>query len=220
MGPLVSSHMQITIIYKKRKNTIGLSCDQEEKEVKIIGISGSIVGTKTRIAVEAVLDKLKAQHTNIEVELINLGDYQLVFSDGRDYRDYTGDTKTVIDKIMSADAYIIGTPIFQASIPGTLKNLLDLLPNTVFKNKIVGMLATGGTARHYLVLEQQLKPILSYMGAMLVPKYVFVEEKCFQNKAIIDDEVLLRLAKLGNDTLHMAAALKEIMKTQESAHLY
>lgn len=186
--------------------------------MKIIGISGSIVGTKTRIAVEEVLDKLKAQHTNIEAELINLGDYQLVFSDGRDYRDYTGDTKTVIEKIMSADAYIIGTPIFQASIPGALKNLLDLLPNTAFKGKVIGMLATGGTAKHYLVLEQQLKPILSYMSAMLVPKYVFIEEKCFHNKEIVDDEVLFRLTRLANDIVHTTTALQEIIKAQESAY--
>ncbi len=187
--------------------------------MKLIGISVSIVGSKTRIAVEQVLDKIKAQHKKVEIDFINLADYQLVFSDGRDYREYTGDTKMVIEKIMAADAYILGTPIFQASIPGTLKNLLDLLPNTVFKGKVIGMLATGGTAKHYLVLEQQLKPILTYMCAMLVPKYVFLEEKCFHNKEIIDDDVLLRLSGLANDTVHMATALQESIKAQESTYL-
>lgn len=188
--------------------------------MKIIGISGSIVGSKTRIGVEKVLNNIKVQHSNIEIDFINLGDYQLVFCDGRDYQDYTGDTKTVIEKIMSADAYIIGTPIFQASIPGTLKNLFDLLPNTAFQDKVVGMLATGGTTKHYLVLEQQLKPILSYMGALLVPKYVFLEEAHFRNKEIIDQKVLFRLTSLANNMVHTAAAWKEIIKAQKSAHLF
>ena len=184
--------------------------------MKIVGIAGSIVGSKTRIAVEQVLNKMKVQHPNIEVEFINLGDYQLAFCDGRDYKDYTGDTKNVIEKILSADGYIIGTPIFQASIPGTLKNLLDLLPNTVFKDKVVGMLATGGTAKHYLVLEQHLKPILSYMSAMVIPKYVFLEEAHYHNKKVVDEEVLFRLTRLANDTVHTTTAMKEIKRAQES----
>jgi len=84
--------------------------------MRIIGISGSIVGSKTRIAVQQALNNIKEKHPDYEVEMIDLGDYELVFSDGRSYMDYTGDTKVVLEKIMEADAYIIGTPVFQASI--------------------------------------------------------------------------------------------------------
>ena len=52
----------------------------------------------------------------------------MAFSDGRDFRDYEGDTKRVAEVIMAADALIIGTPVFHASIPATLKNVFDLLP--------------------------------------------------------------------------------------------
>lgn len=150
--------------------------------MKIIGISGSIVGSKTRIAVQQALNNITEKHPDFDVELIDLGDYRLEFSDGRSYMDYTGDTKVVLEKIMAADAYIIGTPVFQASIPGTLKNLFDLLPVNGFKDKVIGIVVTAGSSKHYLVAEQQLKPILSYMRAVVVPSMFLLKRNNMTGK--------------------------------------
>ena len=185
--------------------------------LKVIGIAGSVVGSKTRIAVEQVLNKMNGEHQELKTELIDLSDYELVFSDGRDYRDYSGDTKTVLEKIMSADAYIIGTPIFQASIPGALKNLFDLLPNEAFRDKVAGIVATAGSSKHYLVPEHQLKPILSYMKAVILPKYVFVEEKNYYQKEIVDEDAIFRLNQLADDLVHGINVFSEIQKAKDSA---
>ena len=69
----------------------------------------------------AMLQEKYPQH---EVTLLDLADYQLVFSDGRNYFEYEGDTKYVTETLMAADAIVIGTPTFQASIPATLKTSL------------------------------------------------------------------------------------------------
>src|SRR5690625_6434899 len=98
--------------------------------------------------------------------------------------------------MMQADAIIIGTPIFQASIPATLKNIFDLLSPNAFLDKMVGIFVTAGTPKHYLVVEQQLKPILAFMKAQIVQSYVFIEESDFYNKEIIDEDVLFRLNRL------------------------
>ncbi|MDO6447680.1 NADPH-dependent FMN reductase [Oceanobacillus profundus] len=186
--------------------------------MKVLGISGSIVGSKTRIAVENILNRINEQYEDIEIELIDLKQYNLVFSDGRDYRDYTGDTKLVLEKIMEADGYIIGTPTFQASIPGTLKNLFDLLPMDAFREKVVGLVSTAGSAKHYLVAEQQLKPILNYMQAMVIPKYVFIEEKHYHKQAIIDDEIVFRLNRLADDVVFFLRTAVQMKASEESAY--
>lgn len=185
--------------------------------MKVIGIAGSVVGSKTRIAVEQILNKINDDHQEMETELIDLSEYELVFSDGRDYRDYNGDTKTVLEKIIAADAYIIGTPIFQASIPGTLKNLFDLLPNEAFRDKVTGIVATAGSSKHYLVPEHQLKPILSYMKAIILPKYVFVEEKQYYQKEIVDDDAIFRLNELADELVHGLNVFGDIQKAKDSA---
>jgi FMN reductase len=186
--------------------------------MRIVGIAGAIVGSKTRTAVKQVLESIKGQDPDIEVELINLADYQVQFSDGRDFRDYQDDTRNVIEKIMSAEAYIIGTPTFQASIPGTLKNIFDLLPIDVFKDKVIGVVATAGSAKHYLMVEHHLKPILNYMKAIVVPKYVFIEEKDYLNGEIVDDGIIFRLNRLAEDTVEMNNAIKAVLKAKENAY--
>src|SRR5690625_5060554 len=103
--------------------------------MKIVGLSGSIAGSKTRTAMDYAVKAIKKQFPNIQVELIDLAEYQVQYSDGRNYMDYEGDTNYVTQMIMEADAVIIGTPVYQASIPGPLKNVFDLLPETAFLNK-------------------------------------------------------------------------------------
>lgn len=94
----------------------------------IVGLSGSNVGSKTRTAMSVTMDFLTKKHPDAEVTMIDLANYEMVFSDGRDYRTYTGDTKYIAETIMAADAIIIGTPIFQASIPAILKIFLIYYP--------------------------------------------------------------------------------------------
>ncbi|GIO95941.1 hypothetical protein J14TS5_10270 [Paenibacillus lautus] len=72
------------------------------------------------------------KYPDAEMILLDLAEYNLVFGDGRDYREYEGDTRYVAETIMAADALIMGTPTFQASIPATLKNVFDLLPVNAF----------------------------------------------------------------------------------------
>ena len=64
--------------------------------MKILGISGSIKSQKTIIAVSTVLQAIKNKDESIETELISLGDYDIAYSDGRDYLDFEGYTNTVI----------------------------------------------------------------------------------------------------------------------------
>ncbi len=66
--------------------------------MKIVGISGSTVGSKTRVAVDHVLKYMEKEHTGVDIELLDLKDYNVVFSDGRPYKDYTGDTKVLLEK--------------------------------------------------------------------------------------------------------------------------
>jgi FMN reductase/FAD reductase [NAD(P)H] len=97
------------------------------------------------VAVNQVPKEVKNSHPEVEVELLYLKHFNLDFCDGCDPSTYTGDIKIVLEKIASADFFLIGTPIFQASISGALKNLFDLLPVNTFRNKVIGFVATGGT---------------------------------------------------------------------------
>lgn len=186
--------------------------------MKLVAISGSIVGSKTRIAVNYAVKKIREKYPKVEVEIVDLAQYDIQFSDGRNYLEYEGDTKLVVQTIMEADAIIVGTPVFQASIPGALKNIFDLLPEGAFLNKVISILVTAGSEKHYLIVEQQLKPILSYMKAQVVDTYVFIEEKDFYRKEIINDDVLLRIQRLIEDTIVLLETYTKIREEKEAEY--
>lgn len=186
--------------------------------MKIVILSGSIVGSKTKTAMEHLEEMMNKRDEEHEVVTLDLADYDLQFSDGRNYHEYEGDTKYVTETIMEADALIIGTPIFQASIPATLKNIFDLLPVNAFRDKVISMFVTAGSEKHYLVAEQQLKPILAYMKAHIVPTYVYIEEKDFLEKKIVNDDILFRMERLVDDTIRTTKAFEFIRKEEEAMY--
>ncbi|MFS0560600.1 NADPH-dependent FMN reductase [Terribacillus sp. 179-K 1B1 HS] len=186
--------------------------------MKVVGISGSIVGSKTKNALSLLWEEMIEAYPDAEHILLDLADYEIQFSDGRNYLDYPGDTGYVTEQIMQADILFIGTPIFQASIPGTLKNIFDLLPTQALRDKVAGIVVTAGSARHFLVAEQQLKPILSYMKAHLVSSYVFIEEKDFLNGKIINDDVHFRLQRLVEDAFDLADAQAAVRAKKEAEY--
>ncbi|MDQ0270375.1 NADPH-dependent FMN reductase [Cytobacillus purgationiresistens] len=186
--------------------------------MKLVGIAGSNVGSKTRTAMDYTLKIAREKYPQADITLLDLAEYDMAFSDGRNYWEYDGDTKYVTETIMDADALIIGTPTFQASIPATLKNIFDLLPVNAFRDKVVSMVVTAGTAKHYLMAEQQLKPILAYMKAHIVPTYVFIEEKDYLRREIVNDDVLFRMERLVEDTVLLVDAYSQIREKKDAEY--
>jgi len=186
--------------------------------MKIVVLSGSNVGTKTRTVMDYVAQAVMAQDPDIEVTLIDLAEADMVFSDGRNFTEYSGDTGRVTAALMDADAIIIGTPIFQASIPASLKNVFDLLPVGAFRDKVVAAVATAGSAKHYLIPQQHLLPILTYMKAQVVSPYVFVEERDLHRGQIVSEDVVARLDRLVEDTIVLTRTYTAIREEKEAAY--
>lgn len=176
------------------------------------------MGRKTRIATQAIYQLLGELASGHELTYINLQDKCIDMSDGRHFLDYKGDTLELTQAIMESDVIMIGSPIFQASIPGNLKNVFDLLPQNALLGKTVSLVITAGSQKHFLVGEQHLKPILSYMKANLLPNYVFLVDTDFGAERIENDDIQLRLKKLVEDTLLLADTYQMMQSLQEQSY--
>ncbi|MFM9370009.1 CE1759 family FMN reductase [Streptomyces sp. Da 82-17] len=78
-----------------------------------------------------------------------------------------------LDAVASADGLIVVTPVFSASYSGLFKSFFDLLDKDSISGKPVLLGATGGSARHSLVLEHAMRPLFSYLRALTVPTAVY-----------------------------------------------
>ncbi|MFJ3931988.1 FMN reductase [Streptomyces sp. NPDC090029] len=75
--------------------------------------------------------------------------------------------------VARADGLIAVTPVFSASFSGLFKSFFDLLDPDALTGTPVLAAATGGTARHSLVLEHALRPLFAHLRARTVPTAVY-----------------------------------------------
>lgn len=81
--------------------------------------------------------------------------------------------ESVIDAVTTADGLIAVTPVFTTSYNGLFKSFFDVIDNTSLTDMPVLMGATAGTARHSLVLDYSMRPLFTYLHAVVVPTGVF-----------------------------------------------
>jgi len=81
--------------------------------------------------------------------------------------------REAVDAVTGSDGLIAVTPIFNASYNGLFKSFFDVLEAESLVGRPVLIGATGGTARHSLALEHALRPMFSYLRAVVVPTSVF-----------------------------------------------
>ncbi|MFF5172863.1 FMN reductase [Micromonospora sp. NPDC000089] len=85
----------------------------------------------------------------------------------------SGALREALDAVAGADGLIAVTPIFNASYNGLFKSFFDVLESGALVDRPVLIGATGGTARHSLALEHAVRPMFSYLRAVVVPTAVF-----------------------------------------------
>ena len=84
-----------------------------------------------------------------------------------------------LDAVTGADGLIVVTPVFSASYSGLFKSVFDVLDKDALVGKPTLLAATAGTPRHSLALEHALRPLLTYLRAVVVPTAVFAATEDF-----------------------------------------
>jgi len=176
--------------------------------MKLVGVAGELSGWKAAVVLHKVLEAAKDLDSTIETELIELKEYDVEFARGEPLAYYNDDTWNVVNKISEADMLVFGSPIYQASITGALKNLLDHFSMNAFSRKVTGIVTTGEVEKHFLVSEYQLKPILSYLKGLVPTSNVLVHNDYFDDvNEIKDDNVNRRIKKLADEMLFLQKSI-------------
>jgi FMN reductase len=81
--------------------------------------------------------------------------------------------QAAIEQLAAADAVIAATPVYKAGVSGLFKSFVDVLDDDLLVAKPVLLAATAGSARHALVIDDQMRPLFAYMRALGLPTSVF-----------------------------------------------
>ncbi len=80
-------------------------------------------------------------------------------------------------------------PIFDGSYSGLFQMFFGVLPVGSLVGTLVLIAATAGTARHALALEHALRPLFSYLRAVVVPTAVFAATEDWAQGPALDERV-------------------------------
>ena len=81
--------------------------------------------------------------------------------------------EAAIEKVTTADGVIAVTPIFTTSYSGLFKSFIDVLDPQSITGMPVLIGATGGTERHSLALDYAMRPLFTYLHAVVIPTAVY-----------------------------------------------
>ena len=107
--------------------------------------------------------------------------------------DVSPETEQALAHIENASVLVVATPVYRGSYSGLFKHLFDLVGQEALIDVPVILAATGGSDRHCLVLEHQLRPLFSFFQAITAPIGIYATPADFNDGRLASPQVLARI---------------------------
>lgn len=163
------------------------------KKVKVVAVSGGLQRpSRTLTLVEALIDAL-GERASIETRLIELGEVGPKLAGVLYPSQLPAEVRDDIAAIEAADFLIVASPVYRASFTGLFKHLFDFVDHNALNDVPVLLAATGGSDRHALVIDHQLRPLFSFFQSHTLPIGVYGAEADFQNYRVSSPALQARI---------------------------
>ena len=115
--------------------------------------------------------------------------------------------------VEQADILIVSTPVYRGSYTGLFKHFFDFVDQDALIDTPVLLAATGGSERHALMIDHQLRPLFSFFQARTLPLGVYATDKDFLDYRL-HDEALIQRSQLA---VQRALPLLELKRQAQAA---
>jgi FMN reductase len=184
--------------------------------LRLVAVSGGLQRPSKSAALAEHLLDLIADELPCEQRLVELGQLAPRLA-GAVWRTHLPDTvERELAAVEQADVLVVATPVFRGSYTGLFKHFFDFIHQDALVDKPVLLAATGGSERHALVIDHQLRPLFSFFQARTLPLGVYATDKDFvdcrlQNKDLIERarRAVQRALPLVELTRHARRAVAE-----------
>ncbi len=162
----------------------------QQKPLNIVAISGGLnAPSKTEALLQTLIERL-AKAIPIQVHFIKFSEIAPLLG-GAIYRNQLPQqVQDDLAAVENADALIVGTPVYRASFTGLFKHFFDFVEQNALIDVPVLLAASGGSERHALVLEHQLRPLFSFFQAQTLPIGVYATDRDFSPEYTVQSELL------------------------------
>jgi FMN reductase len=151
---------------------------------KVVAVSGGLQRPSRTLALAEALSSALGDAAPVDTQIIELGDIATRLSGALTRAQVPADLEEKLRAIESADLLIVASPVYRASYSGLFKHLFDLVHHEALIDVPVLLAATGGSERHALVIDHQLRPLFSFFQAQTLPIGVYASESDFDRYEI------------------------------------
>ena len=93
-----------------------------------------------------------------------------------------------IDEVAASDGLVAASPIFKASYSGLFKSFWDVTDTDVVLDMPVALTATGGSERHALMPDTDMRSLFAFLRAVPVPTSLVAAGKDWDSEGLIAHE--------------------------------
>ena len=183
------------------------------RPLRVVAVSGGMQRPSKAAALAEHLMDLIAEEVPCEQHLVELGQLAPQFA-GAVWRSQLPDTvEAALAMVERADVLVVATPVYRGSYTGLFKHFFDFIHQDALIDKPVLLAATGGSERHALVIDHQLRPLFSFFQARTLPLGIYATDKDFVDYRLQNQD-LIRRAELA---VQRALPLVELTRHARSA---
>jgi FMN reductase len=161
--------------------------------LRIVAVSGSLHRPSSTTALVVALAEAVADRVDAHIEVVELALVGPQLAGVLERAALPTDAEQALESIESADLLVVGSPVYRASFTGLFKHLFDFVDQRALIDTPVLLAATGGSHRHALTIEHQLRPLFAFFQALTLPVGVYASSAEFEEGRVRCDEVLERI---------------------------
>ncbi|MCU6620115.1 FMN reductase [Achromobacter mucicolens] len=160
--------------------------------LRLVAVSGGMQRpSKTTVLAEQLL-ALIANEIPCEPRLVEMGRLAPQLA-GAVWRSQLPDrVERELVAVEQADVLVVATPVYRGSYTGLFKHFFDFIHQDALIDKPVLLAATGGSQRHALVIDHQLRPLFSFFQARTLPLGIYATDEDFADYRLQNDALIQR----------------------------
>ena len=185
------------------------------RPLRVVAVSGSLTAPSRTTALVEAISEAFGRVLPIEPHLIALNELGPHLAGALTRKQLPPEAEAELQRIENADLLIVATPVYRASFTGLFKYLFDFVDQYALVDTPVLLAATGGSERHALIIEHQLRPLFGVFQSLALPVGVYAHDSDFTDYKISDEGLSDRIDKAVSRALPLIRSSFEERATIE-----
>ncbi|MFD1211346.1 NAD(P)H-dependent oxidoreductase [Arthrobacter sp. GCM10027362] len=174
-----------------------------DRPIRVATLDGSYFPpSKTTMLLDLAAQEL-GRHRQVGREEINVAELGPGFASALSREDLAPEVLGRLRAFETADAIIAGSPVYQGSYSGLFKHFIDFVGQGALADTPVLLVADGGSERHLLMIDHELRPLFAFLQAFVVPASVFAAAGDFDGLVLLNSGLRKRVRRAVSGLLRL-----------------